>query len=521
MTSIQQTIYLFAMILSLFVLTFLLIRAWLDYLSRGARSFMLMMFTLIGFQAFFLVSNFAATAEDRHLIMGMAFFFLCMFPLTWIIMVREIAELDRSRSGRVLIPLIILNSLISFAITVFPEIYGFSGCYSRGGTMVFCTTERSALWMGLIGILVVEIVWGAVFLLNHYQKNPNTRERTQALALIAGVAGVPILTIIFLIIFKSEFISPMPFAIFLAGILLYNAVFNYKILGLRFSENQMIPMVEDLILMVNEDHVVQDFNLSTLNVFNTQVRNLVNVQLEHAFVDYPQIIELFNMERVSGMVELLVDGVTHTFEPKMVVIMNQETGTEVGKRLQLRDVTAEISDQAVSSIVRDSATNVYNRDSFYLVGEKIYQHAKKNQRKLAVIMMRIDYLRRYEEKYTHAVVDVLMKQMVDIINPLLSPTDLLARFDNDNFVFILDFPEASTSTALELCFRMKRKFMDHFFDFDEQRIQLTVSQGYSVYDGSEECDLERLVMAAQKALTKLQAEGNNGIELLHVKELSS
>jgi diguanylate cyclase (GGDEF)-like protein len=519
MTRIQQTLYLFSMIASLFILMWLLLRAWSNYLSRGARSFLLMIFTLVGFQAFFLVSNFAGNAEDRKMMMNFAFFYLSMFPLTWVIMVREIAELDRSKSGRVLIPLFVLNMGISLLIDFVPGIYGFSGCYSRGGTMVFCSTNRSPLWMALIGILVVEIIWAAAFLLRHYRNNPNARERSQAMALIAGVAGVPILTILSLIIFPNEFISPMPFAIFLAAVLLYNAVFNYKILGLRFSENQMIPMVDDLMLLVNDNHVVQDFNLATLNVFNTQVRNLVNVQLEHAFVDYPQIIELFNTERVTGAVELLVDGVTHTFEPKMVVIMDQESGSEIGQRLTLTDVTAEISDTQAVNILRDPVTGLYNQESFYAVGEKIFHYANQNQHRVAVIVMRIDYLRRYEEKYTHAVVDVLLQQMVEIATPLLAPTDLLARFTNDNLVFLLDFPEGSNSTALELCHRMKRKFQDQFFDYGEQRIQLTVSQGYTVHDWSAEYSLDDLVNVSQKALTKLQAEGNNGIDFISPDEL--
>ena len=519
MNPLQQSIYTFTMIAGLIILVWLLIRAWLDYLSRGARSFLLMMFTLVGFHSFFLTSNFAATAGDRDLLMSMAFFFLALFPLTWIIMVREIAELDRSRSGRVLIPLFILNFAISLIITIAPNVYSFSSCYSRGGTMVFCSTNRSPVWMLLMGILVVEVIWGAVFLLNHYRKNPNIKERSQALALIAGVAGVPILTVILLIVLRNEFVSPMPYMVLLAGVLLYNAVFNFKILGLRFSENQMIPMVEDLMLLVNEKNIVQDFNLSTLNVFNTQVRNLVNVQLEHAFDEYPQVIELFNQERLTGTVDLLVDGVTHTFEPKMVVIMDQETGKEVGKRLTLHDVTAEVSDTQLTSVVRDSVTGLYNQDSFYAIGSKIYQHAKDNGRRLAVVVMRIDYLRRYEEKYTHAVVDVLLHQMVEIIDPLIAPSDLLARFNNDNLVFLLEFSTDTNSTALELCHRMKRKFQDQFFDYNEQRIQLTVSQGYTVYDGLDDCDLEKLVKVSQKALTKLQNEGNNGIEFISHEEL--
>ncbi|MEE4194284.1 MAG: diguanylate cyclase [Anaerolineae bacterium] len=520
MTPVQQSIYLFTMIAALFILAFLLIRAWRNYLYRGARSFLLMIFTLIGFHSFFLVSNFAANAEDRQMIMSAAFLFLSLFPLTWIIMVREIAELDRSKSGRVLVPLLILNMAITTVITYVPGVYEFSGCFSRGGTLVFCTTERSFVWLGLIGILVIEIIWGAAFLLNHYRKHPNARERSQALALIVGVVGIPILTIFFLAIFQSAYISPMPFAVFAGALLLYNAVFNYKILGLRFSENQMIPMVDDLMLMVNEENIVQDFNLSTLTVFNTQVRNLVNVHLEHAFVDYPQIIELFNKERVTGVVELLVDGVTHTFEPNMVVVMDQETGREIGKRLQLRDVTAEISDTHAVNIVRDAATGLYNQEAFYSVGEHIFQYSRENHHRLAVIMMRIDYLRRYEEKYTHAVVDVLLKQMVDIIDPLLSPTDLLARFTDDTLVFLLDFPEESNSTALELCHRMQRRLADHFFEHQEQRIQLTVSQGYTVDDGDDRCDLERLVHVSQSALKKLQAEGSNGIEFISQTEVS-
>ncbi len=519
MTSIQQSLFIAAMIIGLLMLVFLAIRAWQKYLSRGARSFLLMLYSLIGFHAFYLTTNFAATASDRKIVMSMAFAFLGLFPTTWIIMVRELAELDRKKSWRVLVPLLLLNTIVVSAITLIPGIYEFSHCYSRGGTMVFCTTERSTLWLGLIGVLLLEIIGGAVYLLLHYVKNPNKRERTQILALVAAVAGTPILTFIIILIFDTSIISPMPFAVLVAAILMYHAVFNYKILALRFSESQVAPMVEDLLLVVNNDHIVQDFNLSTLNVFKMQVRNLVNVQLEHAFIDYPQITNLFNQDRVTGMVELVVDGIKHTFEPSMVIVMDQKSGLEIGKRLQLRDVTTEIEEnKAQVNVTRDPATNLYNQESFFVVGENIFSHIKQSRERMALIVMGIDNVQHLKSMYSNLVVDALINQVVETIVSIIQPQDMIARFNNDTLVFLLPFNSVNRSTALEVSSRMKRKISEHWFEYEAESFQITVSQGYTVFDGTKDCDLKTIHGTAQRALEKLQREGFNGLDYISLEE---
>lgn len=519
MTSIQQSIFIFTMIIGLLMLVFLAIRAWQKYLSRGARSFLLMLYSLIGFHAFYLTTNFAATASDRKIVMSMAFAFLGLFPTTWIIMVRELAELDRKKSWRILVPLLALNTIVVSAITLIPGVYEFSHCYSRGGTMVFCSTERSTIWLGLIGVLLVEIIGGAVYLMLHYVKNPNKRERSQVFALVAAVAGTPILTFILILFFDTSLISPMPFAILIAAILMYNAVFNYKLLSLRFSESQVAPMVEDLLLVVNNDHIVQDFNLSTLNVFNMQVRNLVNVQLEHAFIDYPQITNLFNQDRVTGTVELVVNGINHIFEPSMVIVMDQESGFEIGKRLQLQDVTTELqANTTEGNVTRDLATNLYNQESFFVVGGHILSHMREARERVALIVMGIDNVQHLQTMYSHRVIDEILSQVVKTIGPLIEPQDMIARFNDDTLVFLLPFNSTNRSTALEVSSRMKRRISEKWFEYEDESFQLTVSQGYTVYDGMMNCDLKIIHETAKNALEKLQREGVNGLDFISLEK---
>jgi diguanylate cyclase (GGDEF)-like protein len=243
--------------------------------------------------------------------------------------------------------------------------------------------------------------------------------------------------------------------------------------------------------------------------------------LEHAFVDYPKIISLFNEGRVEGTIDLPVDGVLHSFEPTVTVIMDQESGEEIGKRVQLHDVSTDLEESTTPNIARDSVTNLYNQESFYLIGEKLLDHAKRTNTKMAMVVVGIDELDRLVEKYSSGVVDGLLKILVGVIAPLLQDADLIARMENNTLALLLLFPPESNSTALEVCFRIKRKIGDMFFDYDLFRIQLSVSQGYTVYDGSIQADLQSMYSTARKALVNLQLEGVNGIDFMQLEQVQA
>lgn len=505
MDRLQQQIYLIVMIVDLLYLSFLAIKAWQRYLFRGARSFLLVLFTLIGYHSFFLASYFAEDATDRFFFIIFFFFFLFLFPLAWIIMTRELAELDRSKSWRILVPLLLVNMALVSVILFVPGVYEFSNCSQLGGAMVFCDTERSPLFLGLMGINVAELIGGAVYLIIHYIKNPNDRERNQILALIASLVLLPVLTLLTLIFIGDiRGLSPMPGALLVAGFLMYNAVFNYKILALRFSESQVIQMVDDLLLVVYKDHVVQDFNLSTLNVFGLEVKNLVNVQLEHVFVDYPEVIELFESDRITGTINLIVDGVRHTFEPTKTVVMDQESGEEIGQRLTLRDITEQQDEQMAVGIFRDPVTRLYNQESFYQVGEKIYEYVQESNIPIALVAFDIKDFNRFVSKYSVEGGNAILAQLSDVIDRTLRPMDVFARFEGDTFLMLL--PHTEQKTATELCKRITSALAKQPFVYDEREFRIAINLGYTESSKDQTAvSLEMLVQTAQEALQQAKA----------------
>jgi len=86
----------------------------------------------------------------------------------------------------------------------------------------------------------------------------------------------------------------------------------------------------------------------------------------------------------------------------------------------------------------DPLTGVYNR-AFLIekIGE-ILQNAREEGKLLEVVMFDIDYFKRINDLYGHAVGDQVLKEFANFLTSCLRAGDLLIRYGGDEFIAILD-----------------------------------------------------------------------------------
>jgi diguanylate cyclase (GGDEF)-like protein len=97
----------------------------------------------------------------------------------------------------------------------------------------------------------------------------------------------------------------------------------------------------------------------------------------------------------------------------------------------------------------DSLTGVYNRAFLDEKIAEILQNARDEGKVLSVVMFDIDYFKRINDLYGHAVGDQVLREFAEFLKNSLRAGDILIRYGGDEFLAILS--NVGYSDALEDC----------------------------------------------------------------------
>lgn len=517
-----DTFFLLLVIFNIAVLSVAMYFVWTHLSARGARPLFLFLFGLMGFTAMYLCSLLVRRESSKESMMIVAYGFILLLPIFWTQLVYEFSGRGQTNAWHFNLPFGIINSIIFLLFLIdipgVPQLLYFHSC-NLNDPIFLCKVIYSNIFYVVMGFLLFEFFGGLGWLLYSFFAEKHNEERSRYLFLSIAV-GFGILSIWLPIVLPSARLNvfdPLPVMLIITTGLLLLATFNKRLLAIRIGGIESISLMDDLLLMVDNDHYIQDINISILSIFGMEVQDVVSTQLEVAFADHPEIINLFN-ENVGhvDILELMVDDKVHYFEPTLSVIMDTETGLSSGLQLRMKDVSDRHVDESTSEgpvgILRDPLTNQYTRESFYQFGGKLLSHTRRREQPATVIMIDIDDFDSVNQRYSHLVGDQALIQLMEIINRMIRSTDLMARFQSDEFVLLL--PDADEYAAYQICSRIKDTVATHRFSSQAQEFQMTVSIGYTTIEPNDAYDLEQVVRFAVQALEQSHSLGRNRLTFL-------
>jgi diguanylate cyclase (GGDEF)-like protein len=128
------------------------------------------------------------------------------------------------------------------------------------------------------------------------------------------------------------------------------------------------------------------------------------------------------------------------------------------------------------------------------------QEARATQRAVAILFLDLDRFKAVNDLYGHASGDEVLRDVASRLKVALRETDLVARHGGDEFVVAMPgLPiEQAPALAAAVTARIEAEFVLPF-EIGEQRHQLGITSGFSVYpaDGSTTAEL---VEAADRAM---------------------
>ena len=154
----------------------------------------------------------------------------------------------------------------------------------------------------------------------------------------------------------------------------------------------------------------------------------------------------------------------------------------------------------------DSLTGLPNRDLLSDRSEKILYQAKKNNSRFAVLFLDFDRFKPINDKFGHAMGDLLLRIMADRIANKIRNTDTLARLGGDEFILLL--PDVhQPENALNIAHKLNAIGREPV-NLGGNKIVISFSIGISIFpiDGD---DMNLLMKKADRALYESKSKGGD------------
>ncbi len=157
---------------------------------------------------------------------------------------------------------------------------------------------------------------------------------------------------------------------------------------------------------------------------------------------------------------------------------------------------------------QDPLTGVANRRHFNIELERALAHSQESGAPLSLILIDVDYFKRFNDHYGHQVGDMCLKEVAQALNRAVrTPSDLVARYGGEEFVLLLPNTDrqAAASVAQRLQDGLASLQLEHLAS--EVAPWVTVSQGIATLLPGESAS--QLLERADQALYQAKESGRN------------
>jgi diguanylate cyclase (GGDEF)-like protein len=179
--------------------------------------------------------------------------------------------------------------------------------------------------------------------------------------------------------------------------------------------------------------------------------------------------------------------------------------------LQLREVLQMQS-------VRDPLTGLYNRRYMQESLEREIARCLRNKTMLGVIMLDIDFFKKFNDTYGHDVGDLVLNELGNFLKQMIRGEDVACRFGGEEFILILPgIDDANIKLRAE---EIRKGVKDIQITNKGQKITgLAISLGVALYP-QHGTTVDSLVIAADTALYEAKRKGRDQY-VMAVQEHSS
>jgi diguanylate cyclase (GGDEF)-like protein len=164
------------------------------------------------------------------------------------------------------------------------------------------------------------------------------------------------------------------------------------------------------------------------------------------------------------------------------------------------------SDALRSLAFLDGLTTLYNRRFFDHQLEMEWSRSVRQASSLAVILLDVDFFKRYNDHYGHQAGDDCLKEIASILKgSLRRKTDIAARYGGEEFICLL--PETTQENAMEIAEKISKRLLERTLPHANSDVSqfVTLSMGVASSIGGELEAAHLIALADQRLYTAKNA----------------
>lgn len=153
----------------------------------------------------------------------------------------------------------------------------------------------------------------------------------------------------------------------------------------------------------------------------------------------------------------------------------------------------------------DFLTKIKNRRSFFHQSSLALQKAIDNKTNFSILMIDLDYFKRINDQYGHAIGDKVLISFCDIVNGIIDKDAIFGRVGGEEFC--IAFPEKSAEEVNEIAQKIRLKCESITLVIDKKEIAFTISLGLSEREDFN--NIDQIIHVADELLYQAKHNGKN------------
>jgi diguanylate cyclase (GGDEF)-like protein len=173
--------------------------------------------------------------------------------------------------------------------------------------------------------------------------------------------------------------------------------------------------------------------------------------------------------------------------------------------------TLHLQGKLENQSIRDGLTGLFNRHFMQISLDRELSRAARRNQSLAVLMLDVDYFKRFNDTYGHAAGDEALKGIAEVLQLSIRSEDIACRYGGEEFTLLL------ADTVAEAAIERSEKILEAVSNINvtlagRRYSDFTISIGVAIYPHDGET-LDELLRKADEALYRSKRQGRNQVTL--------
>jgi diguanylate cyclase (GGDEF)-like protein/PAS domain S-box-containing protein len=183
--------------------------------------------------------------------------------------------------------------------------------------------------------------------------------------------------------------------------------------------------------------------------------------------------------------------------------------TTVAEHIALALANIKLHEAIKYQSIRDSLTGLFNRHYLEESLEREFARAERQQQALSIIMLDVDYFKRFNDTFGHSAGDMVLRELGTFLHKQIRNSDIACRYGGEEIILVL--PEAPTEIAKSRA-EVIREGVKHLLVEHHSQVfgPLTVSLGVATFPEHGKT-AEMTIAAADAALYRAKKEGRDRV----------